>query len=116
MNVQSAAGSAGYEKVQEEIASQPGLLDEIALALDGTSLTLENWYHLAIKLGVPRKECWKFERLLTQTPTQELFQYLEATRPQMTLKELKETLLSMKRMDLLTFLNNQGLEGNTRCP
>ena len=92
------------------------LLDEIALALDARSLVLANWYQLAITLAVPRKDCWKFERRSTQSPTNELFQYLEATRPQMTLKKLKETLRLMKRKDLLDFLNNQSLEGNVCFP
>ena len=89
-----------------------GLLDEIALSLDGTSLVLANWYQLALKLGVPRKDCWKFERRSTQSPTNELFEYLEATRPQMTLKELMETLRLMKRNDLLDYLTSQDLKGN----
>ena len=37
------------------------LLDEIALALDRTSLVLSNWYTLALKLGVSRKTCWTFK-------------------------------------------------------
>jgi len=90
------------------------LLDEIALALDATSLVLANWYHLAIKLGVPRKKCWNFERRSTQSPTNELFQYLEATRPQMPLKELRETLHELERMDLLDYLDQQSLEGNVQ--
>ena len=88
------------------------LLDEIALALDVTSLVLANWYHLAIKLGVPRKDCWNFERRSTQSPTNELLQYLEATRPMMTLKKLKDSLHELKRMDLLYYLEEQSLEGN----
>ena len=99
------------------MTSQPhspsaSLLDEIALALDATSPVLANWYQLAIKLGVPRKNCWKFERRSTQSPTNELFQYLEATRPQMTLKELKDILHLMERNNLLDHLTSQGLEGN----
>lgn len=90
------------------------LLDEIALALDATSLVLANWYQLAIKLGVPREDCWNFERRSTQSPTNELFQYLEATRPQMTLKKLKEALNQLKRMDLLYCLDKQSLEGNAQ--
>ena len=90
------------------------LLDEIALALDATSPVLANWYRLAIKLGVPREDCWNFERRSTQSPTNELFQYLEATRPQMTLKKLKEALNQLKRMDLLYYLDNQSLEGNAQ--
>lgn len=101
------------------MTSQPhspwaSLLDEIALALDVTSLVLANWYRLAIKLGVPREDCWNFERRSTQSPTNELFQYLEANRPQMTLKKLKETLHDLKRMDLLYYLDKQSLEGNVQ--
>ena len=94
-------------------APSASLLDEIALALDATSLVLANWYHLAIELGVPRKDCWNFERRSTQSPTNELFQYLEATRPQMTLRKLRETLHELKRLDLLYYLDEQSLEGNT---
>ena len=101
------------------MTSQPhspsaSLLDEIALALDVTSLVLANWYHLAIKLGVPREDCWNFEKRSTQSPTNELFQYLETTRPQMTLKKLKQTLHELKRMDLLYYLDKQSLEGNVQ--
>ena len=75
---------------------------------------LANWYQLAIKLGVPREDCWNFERRSIQSPTNELFQYLGASRPQMTLKKLKETLEELKRMDLFYYLNKQSLEGNVQ--
>jgi len=39
---------------------------------------------------------------------------LEANRPQMTLKKLKETLHELKRMDLLYYLDKQSLEGNVQ--
>lgn len=85
------------------------LLDEIALALDGTSLVLSNWYTLAIKLGVPRKTCWEFERRSTENPTGRLFQYLAITCPQTTLLSLREALDSMKRNDLIKFLHDEKL-------
>ena len=114
-----AAGCIDSEKVHEVITSRniqapsprAGLLDEIALALDGTSPVLANWYNLAIKLGVPREACWEFERCSTQNPTNQLFQHLETTRPLMTLKELKEALKSTERKDLLETLENQNMEG-----
>jgi len=90
------------------------LLEEIALALDPTSPVLANWYDLAITLGVPWRDCWNFERPSTQRPTNELFQYLEATRPQMTLKELKEALRELQMTDLLYYLDNRNLEGNVQ--
>ena len=91
------------------------LLNEIALALDATSLVLANWYHLALNLGVPRKDSWMFEKRSSESPTNELFQYLEATHPQLTLKKLKESLRCINRMDLLHYLTRQYLEGNVCC-
>ena len=96
-------------------ASTVSLLDEIALALDGGSKSgWEDWHHLARKIGVRSEDCRKFGRLPTQSPTKELFQYLEVTRPQMTMKKLMETLHELERMDLLYYLNEQGLEGNVQ--
>ena len=92
------------------------LLEDMALALDSSSVVLANWYNLAITLGVPRKDCWKFERRSTQSPTNQLFQYLEAARPQMRLEKLKEVLHLMKRNDLLEVLRNQSLEGDVHYP
>ena len=110
----STAGCTDFEKVQEVITSgniqapspRARLLDEIALALDGTSLVLANWYNLAIELGVPRKACWEFQRRSMENPTNQLFQHLEATRPKMTIKILREALRSLERKDLLKILQN----------
>lgn len=110
---------ADTEKVVDVITSPSneapsptvGLLDEIALALDGTSLALSNWYTLALKLGVPRKTCWKFERRSTENPTGRLFQYLATTCPQKTLLSLKEALKSIERRDLVKYLNEEKLRG-----
>lgn len=110
------AGCTDSEKVQEVITSQniqapsprAGLLDEIALALDGTSPGLGNWYNLATTLGVPRKACWELERHSMQNPTNQLFQHLEATRPDMTIQILRKALLSMERNDLLKILESLG--------
>ena len=88
-----------------------GLLDEIALALDGTSQALSDWYTLALKLGVPKKTCWKFERRSTENPTGRLFQHLATTCPQKTLLSLKEALKFIERRDLVKYLNEEKLRG-----
>ena len=88
-----------------------GLLDEIALALDGTSLALSNWYTLALKLGVPRDICWVFERRLTENPTGRMFQYLAITCPHKTLLSLKEALKSIERKELVEYFNREKLRG-----
>ena len=108
------AGCADSEKVKEVITSpnkeasslQVGLLDEIALALDSTSRVSANWKKLAMKLGVPEKTCLELGRRSTQNPTNQLFQYFATSRPQMTLKVLKEALCFAERNDLLKVLQN----------
>ena len=110
----STAGGADSEKVIEVITSpnieatplRAGLLDEIALALDSTSRVSANWLKLATKLGVSRKTCLELGRRSTQNPTNQLFQYLAASRPQMTIKVLKEALRFTERNDLLKILQN----------
>ncbi|XP_066021739.1 uncharacterized protein [Pocillopora verrucosa] len=109
------AGCIDSEKVKDIITSRniqapsptAGLLDEIALALDVTSLVLSSWSNLAIKLGVPRKTCWEFERRSTDDPTHNLLRYLVTTCPEIKLKSLKDALDSMKRKDVLKILQEQ---------
>ena len=88
-----------------------GILDELALALDGRSLVLSNWYTLAIKLGVQRITCWTLERRSAENPTGRLFQYLATSCPKLTLRSLKEALDSIERRDLMDVLKNKNLEG-----
>ena len=110
----STAGCADSDKVKDVITSpnirapslQVGLLDEIALALDSTSRVSANWQKLAINLGVPRETYLELGRRSTQNPTNQLFQYFAASRPQMTLKILKEALRFIARNDLFNVLQN----------
>ena len=109
--------------VQEVITSRniqapspwAGLLDDIALKLDDHSPILGNWSKLASTLGVPREVYNQFERRSVQSPTHNMFQYLAATRPQVTFKELKDAFGRMKRNDLLKILGNQDLGGKCNC-
>ena len=110
------------EKVKDIITSRniqapsltADLLDEIALALDVTSLVLSSWSNLAIKLGVPRKTCWEFERRSTDDPTYNLLQYLVTTCPEIKLKSLKDALCSIERKDVLNILQEQNQGGTYR--
>ena len=114
-----SAGCADNEKVIDVITSpsnevpspKVGLLDKIALALDGTSLVVSNWYTLALNLGVPRKTCWNFERRSTENPTGRMFQYLVTNCPKKTLLSLREALDSINRKDLIKFLHEEKLRG-----
>ena len=115
----TAAGCTDSELVKEVITTkdvqspspQAGLLDDIALALDTKSKILKNWSGLAERLGVPRKYYRQFDRQSTIDPTCQLFQYLAVTRPQMTLKTLREALVKMTRNDLITIFRDRNLGG-----
>ena len=87
------------------------LLDEIALKLDVQSMTLANWRSLAVKLGVPSKTFKLFERRSTQSPTNQLFEYLGSTCPHMTVKTLEEAMKKMERNDLLAILLEKSPQG-----
>ena len=91
------------------------LLDDIALKLDDQSPVLANWSSLAAKLGVPRKTFKLFERRSVQSPTHNMFEYLAATRPHLTLTALKDAFELMNRNDLLQILRNQDLRGKCNC-
>ena len=114
-----SAGCADAEKVVDVITSQSyeapslraGLLDAIALALDAKSMVLSNWYTLAVRLGVPRKTCWEFERRSTENPTGRLFQYLATNCPHVTLLSLGKALDSIQRKDLIKLLREENLRG-----
>ncbi|PFX26581.1 Kinesin light chain [Stylophora pistillata] len=95
------------EKVKDVIKA--GLLDEIALALDGSSLILSNWKTLAVSLGVSREACRELERQSMESPTGKLFQYLATSVPEMKLSSLKEALRSVERKDLINFLQEQNI-------
>ena len=88
-----------------------GLLDEIALKLDVQSKILANWSSLALKLGVPKETFTQFERRSTQSPTNQLFEYVGSTCPHMTVKTLEEALTKMERKDLLAILHEKSPQG-----
>ena len=116
------AGCIDSEKVKDIIMSPniqapsptAGLLDEIASALDVTSLVLSGWSDLAVTLGVSRKTCWEFERRSTDDPTYNLLQYLVTTCPEIKLKRLKDALCSIERKDVLNILQEQNQGGTYR--
>lgn len=98
---------------QTQTSLKKEILDKIALALDGTSLVLGNWYSLAIKFDVSREECWKIGAPSAESPTNQLFQYLGATCPKMKLKKVVDALCLMTRHDLLDFIAKQNFEGTS---
>ena len=74
-------------------------------------MTLANWRSLAVKLGVPSKTFKLFERRSTQSPTNQLFEYVGSTCPHMTVKTLEEALTKMERKDLLAILHEKSPQG-----
>lgn len=70
---------------------------------------IRNWRHLAESLGVPGDVCLSFICDQEHSPTEDLFEYLETWKPNMTIGDLKKSLRSMSRNDLVQFLESKGI-------
>lgn len=80
------------DKACEAITST--LLDEIALGLDRSDGVVGNWFKFAIKLNISKKDCQQFEIRVLDDPTCRLFEYIERTKPELTLEEVETVLRS----------------------
>ena len=76
---------------------------------------IRNWRHLASKLGVDVDAIRRLEQYSDFSPTIRLFEFLEATQPDLTIKELKDVLLEIKRNDLISLLTTKGITIETNA-
>lgn len=81
--------------------SNPDIIGRIAFLLDRQKLGLKNWVHLAGKLDIPRKVSKSFETCNTDNPTEELFEYLKTSSPEMKVEDLNTHLKAMQRSDVV---------------
>ena len=89
-----------------------GTLDELACTLD--SVNRAGWSNLGRKLGIPMKRFYAlthYSPFVDRKTTNNLFEYLSVTYPQMAVKSLKKALEVMKRSDVLKIIQDQKLEG-----
>ena len=69
---------------------------------------INNWKHLASTLEVEVDVIKRLEQYGDFSPTFRLFDFLESWKPDLTIKELKETMLEIGRNDLLNLLTTEG--------
>ena len=67
------------------------------------------WRHLASKLGVEVDVIRRLEQYTDFSPTIRLFESLEASQPDLTIKQLKDALLEIGRNDLFSLLTTKGI-------
>ena len=96
-------------KLSTILTSKPEFIDQLALYLDRDMRLIRNWRHLASKLGVDAEVIRRLEQYTDFSPTIRLFEFLEATQPDLTIKELKDALLEIRRNDLFCLLTTKGI-------
>ena len=83
----------------------PKLIEQLALCLDKEMRLIPNWKHLASELDVNADVIRRLEKPYSDySPTIQLFKFLEATQPDLSIEQLKDALLEIGRNDLFSLL------------
>ena len=64
---------------------------------------------MATDLGVDMNVIRRLGQYSDYSPTIRLFEFLEVTQPELTIKQLKDALLEIRRNDLFSFLSTKGM-------
>ena len=73
---------------------------------------MRNWRHLASILDVDSDVITRLGQYGDFSPTIRLFDYLAASNPDLTIKELKDILFEIRRNDLIILLIKRGITQN----
>ena len=73
---------------------------------------MRNWRHLASILDVDSDVITRLRKYGDFSPTIRLFDYLTASNPDLTIKELKDILFEIGRNDLISLLITRGITQN----
>ena len=69
---------------------------------------IPNWKQLARELNVDEDVIKTLEQYKDQSPTIRLFEYLKVTQPQLTIQQLRNAMLDIRRNDLFSLLTTKG--------
>ena len=83
-------------------------VDQLALLLDREMRLIRNWKHLAREMRVDEGVIKRLEQYSDFSPTIRLFEYLGVTQPELTIQELRNALLEIRRNDLFSLLTTKG--------
>ena len=95
-------------KLSDVLKCHPDFLDRLALCLDRNMRLIPNWKQLARELDVDEDVIKTLEQHKDESPTIRLFEYLEVTQPQLTIQQLRNAMLDIRRNDLFSLLKTKG--------
>ena len=87
------------------LITNPDLIEQLALCLDREMRLISNWKHLSRELKVDADVISSLEHYSDFSPTIRLF---EVTQPDLTIQQLKQALLDIRRNDLVSLLTTKG--------
>ena len=91
------------------LEKRPQFIEQLALCLDREMRLIPNWRQLATNLDVDVNVIKRLGQYCDYSPTIRLFEFLEATQPDLTIKQLKDALLEIRRNDLFSLLSTKGM-------
>ena len=91
------------------LEKRPKLIEQLALCLDREMRFIPNWRQLATNLDVDVNVIKRLGQYSDYSPTIRLFEFLEVTQPDLTIKQLKDALLEIRRNDLFSLLSTKGM-------
>ena len=90
------------------LITNPDLIEQLASCLDREMRLIPNWKHLSWELKVDANVIRSLEQYSDFSPTMRLFEYLEVTQPDLTIQQLKQALIDIRRNDLVSLLTTKG--------
>ena len=79
-------------------------MTKIASSLDEEKPGQPNWKNLADAFGVPQSESDNFGESIDRNPAKDLLEYLQVTKPHLTIVDIKQHLEILKMQDVLDVL------------
>lgn len=82
------------------------LLEELAVKLDSTHHTVQNWKHLALVLDVSPRDIESLQGpVILRSPSWQLIEYLSVSQPDLTVWQFRRELQAIKRQDAVATLD-----------
>ena len=95
--------------MSDVLTIKPDLIEQMALFLDREMRLIPNWKHFSHELKVDVNVINRLEQYADFSPTIRLFEYLETAQPNLSIQQLKQAFLDIRRNDLFSLLTTTGL-------
>lgn len=95
--------------MSDVLTIKPDLIEQMALFLDREMRLIPNWKHFSNELKVDVNVINRLEQYADFSPTIRLFEYLGTAQPNLSIQQLKQAFLDIRRNDLFSLLTTTGL-------